>query len=194
MINVINPFYKLENILNLYRTNPDQLCENMRITKTDLLDLLKGCFELEYQMENYKLKIIKNYSLEEIFNNEKNNVQKTLDAFDLDLSDFKYIELSINPYAEFVNSSYIFTICDGKVINGVKHIGEYCFIPKIIATNELRIDEYPVFGPLKFLCSVKRFGSSFNISQLIEPSKVQDLDLIIRRIKKMLLNQLLIIK
>lgn len=193
MINVIHPFCKLEYIIKSYHENPHKLCEDFGVQENGLLDLIKGCFELEFQKEEYKCDLLNKSEICKIFEFETTNILKSLDAFEMDKSDFINIRLEINPYARFINSSHIFAICDGTKLHAAEHTVQCLLVPKIVATNELRIEEHFIIGPLKFLVSVNNSKTSFSVSQLIRSMDEQRIDLLIKRIKKMMLMQLLII-
>lgn len=193
MINIVHPFYKTEYLIKSYYESSQLLCNELKMTNHDLLVLIKESLAYEIKKEDYKLSLLTQQSIDGFLNFEKDNIVKTLSAFEMDYNILKELKLRINPYAKFVESPFVFNISDGKRLFFRNMSVAYCFIPKILATNELRIDEYPILGPLKFLLKIKDMHTSFTISQLINSTSIQKTDILVRRVKKMMLNQLLII-
>ena len=157
------------------------------------LDFLKEILNFEVKKEKYKNSLLQNYSFENILNFEHSNIEYTLEALKKEDSALYNLPLCVNSMGIMIESNYTFSIKDCQRILVASKPCTYFIFPKIVATSHLRMDEFPIVGPLKFINTMYERKENFRIIDILKGVQPKDAKTIDRRIRKMLLCQLLTI-
>ncbi|MCI1686387.1 MAG: hypothetical protein LKK33_08870 [Prevotella sp.] len=193
MILPMPSYSKLEYIFMQYQKDATGLCNSMQVKKEEIVDVIAACYYLEKQKSLCLSDLKKNKGESKLAIFEKTNILNCFHAFNTKPSDFVNLEIQMNPYIRFISSPYLFFTEDGDRLKCLKYDCEYSIIPKIIAIGELYVIEYPLIGPYRFLQALTHFSGKFRLTDLIRGRTEKENRMIQLRIKKMLLNQMLII-
>lgn len=157
------------------------------------LDFLEEVLNFEIEKEKYKRSLLQYHSFDNILHFEYSNIEYTLEALKEEDSVLYNLPLRVNSMGIMIESNYTFTIKDCQKIWVASKPCTYFIFPKIVATGHLRMDEYPIIGPLKFIHTMFERKENFRIIDILKGVLSKDAQTIDRRIRKMLLCQLLII-
>lgn len=157
------------------------------------LDFLEEILNFEIEKEKYKRSLLQYHSFDNILHFEHSNIEYTLEALKEEDSVLYNLPLRVNSMGIMIESNYTFTIKDCQKIWVASKPCTYFIFPKIVATGHLRMDEYPIIGPLKFIHTMFERKENFRIIDILKGVLSKDAQTIDRRIRKMLLCQLLII-
>ena len=157
------------------------------------LDFLEEILNFEVKKEKYKKSLLQYHSFDNILHFEHSNIEYILEALKEENSVLYDLPLRVNSMGIMIESNYTFTIKDCQKIWVASKPCKYFIFPKIVATGHLRMDEYPIVGPLKFINTMFERKENFRIIDILKEVLSKDAQIIDRRIRKMLLCQLLII-
>ena len=157
------------------------------------LDFLEEILSFEVEKEKYKKSLLQHYSFDNILHFEHSNIEYTFEALKEEDSVLYDLPLRVNYMGFMIESNYTFTIKDCQKIWVAYKPCKYFIFPKIVATGHLRMDEYPIVGPLKFINTMFERNENFRIIDILKGVLSKDAETIDWRIRKMLLCQLLII-
>jgi len=193
MIDITHPFHKTLWFMEEYtKGSKFSFLEGNKQGKTSL-DFLEEILSFEVEKEKYKKSLLQHYSFDNILHFEHSNIEYTLEALKEEDSVLYDLPLRVNYMGFMIESNYTFTIKDCQKIWVAYKPCKYFIFPKIVATGHLRMDEYPIVGPLKFINTMFERNENFRIIDILKGVLSKDVETIDRRIRKMLLCQLLII-
>ena len=190
MIDITHPFHKTLWFMEQYTKGSNfSFLEGNEQGKT-CLDFLEEILNFEVK---YKKSLLQYHSFDNILHFEHSNIEYTLEALKEENSVLYDLPLRVNSMGIMIESNYTFTIKDCQKIWVASKPCKYFIFPKIVATGHLRMDEYPIVGPLKFINTMFERKENFRIIDILKEVLSKDAQIIDRRIRKMLLCQLLII-
>ena len=193
MIDITHPFHKTLWFMEEYtKGSKFSFLEGNKQGKTSL-DFLEEILRFEVEKEKYKKSLLQHCSCDDIPHCEHSNIEYTLEALKEEDSVLYDLPLRVNYMGFMIESNYTFTIKDCQKIWVAYKPCKYFIFPKIVATGHLRMDEYPIVGPLKFINTMFERNENFRIIDILKGVLSKDAETIDRRIRKMLLCQLLII-
>lgn len=193
MIDITHPFHKTQWFMEQYTKGSNfSFLEGNEQGKT-CLDFLEEILNFEVKKEKYKKSLLQYHSFDNILHFEHSNIEYTLEALKEENSVLYDLPLRVNSMGIMIESNYTFTIKDCQKIWVASKPCKYFIFPKIVATGHLRMDEYPIVGPLKFINTMFERKENFRIIDILKEVLSKDAQIIDRRIRKMLLCQLLII-
>ena len=193
MIDITHSFHKTLWFMEQYTKGSNfSFLEGNEQGKTSL-DFLEEILNFEIEKEKYKRSLLQYHSFDNILHFEHSNIEYTLEALKEEDSVLYNLPLRVNSMGIMIESNYTFTIKDCQKICVASKPCTFFIFPKIVATGHLRMDEYPIIGPLKFIHTMFERKENFRIIDILKGVLSKDAQTIDRRIRKMLLCQLLII-
>lgn len=195
MLDVTTNTYRSKYIKSLIHNNPQLLCKDFRIALSELSELDTCTDIFEESIKEYSNKILQKSGLTQLASFEELSIIKALNALDLPDSELISTKLTINPHAKIVKAQYIYKVQDGKKMVGCRHPDiEYVLIPKVLITDTVRVDEYPILGTLKVLKILMNTSNYFSLDQINGLLNHPSSKFIIEQFRKMILYQLLVVK
>lgn len=192
MIDLTQSYCKVSAFLKQLHLHPDILHSKESLEKHEAFEAIEALYDLEKRKEEYKKVLTDKYTLNSLYERERSIVREMLSSFEKDEKEFCREVLKLNPLVIFHKSPFIFFVQDGKNIIHMKRETDYIFIPKSMATGNLRIDDIAIGGGLKFLLSLKTYNKPFTINDLTI-NKGLNISLVINNVKKLMLYQSIII-
>ena len=187
MIDITHPFHKTLWFMEEYtKGSKFSFLEGNKQGKTSL-NFLEEILNFEVEKEKYKKSLLQHYSFDNILHFEHSNIEYTLEALKEEDSVLYDLPLRVNYMGFMIESNYTFTIKDCQKIWVAYKPCKYFIFPKIVATGHLRMDEYPIVGPLKFINTMFERNENFRIIDILKGVLSKDAETIDRRIRKMLL-------